>query len=598
MAEFTSFERGADQGELFIALVAAVGTDVGLVAAQVATGLEQYAYEAHPLRLSDYLAEQAAQSFRGKLFDEELWEAMTAGDELRNAWERSDALALHAISDIVATRYEAAGRDPDDDDESLPENLTRRAFILRSLKTPDELETLRAVYGPRLIVIAAYSPKDRRLEYLAQRIQDSRNTTDRSKWVHQPEELVARDEKEEVERGQDVSGTFHRADFFVRGWARDVIEADVARTLEILFGSPFRTPTRDEHAQFMAAGAALRSAEYGRQVGAAITASDGSIVALGTNEVPKPGGGSYWEDEPGPGNRDFEVSDVDTNRRQFEDLAARLSDQADRRLKSLIDQLVGEHDDDVRAVLDDLRARALETMPEDLRTGGLKDLTEFGRAVHAEMNALLDAARRGVPVRGCTLYTTTFPCHNCARHIISAGIARVVFVEPYAKSRTEALHPEAVRVEESDDHYADGRIEFQPFVGVAPRRYLERFDLTARATPACRSSAPSCASTAPANFSRSSTSTSTPRRVQTRASTGPPKGTVGRHASVRHVLDIDAVIAHGEGRHGGRAGAQSGDQEGDQPGPQRQRIHAPFRDHRPLRHEVRGAEQEAIAARA
>ena len=92
MAEFTGAERDADQSELFIALVAAVGTDVGLVADQVATQLDVYGYESELLRLSDYLAEQADPTFRGKPLDEEVWEAMTAGDELRNAWERSDAL--------------------------------------------------------------------------------------------------------------------------------------------------------------------------------------------------------------------------------------------------------------------------------------------------------------------------------------------------------------------------------------------------------------------------------------------------------------------------------------------------------------------------
>ena len=77
---------------------------------------------------------------------------MTAGDELRASWDRSDALALHAISDIVATREQlcpAAGED------AQPGYLDRHAFVLRSLKTPDELETLRAIYGPRLVKIAA-----------------------------------------------------------------------------------------------------------------------------------------------------------------------------------------------------------------------------------------------------------------------------------------------------------------------------------------------------------------------------------------------------------------------------------------------------------
>ena len=44
---------------------------------------------------------------------------------------------------------------------------------------------------------------------------------------------------------------------------------------------------------------------------------------------------------------------------------------------------------------------------------------------HAEMEALLSCARSGVSTRGATLYSTTFPCHNCAKHIIAAGVARV-----------------------------------------------------------------------------------------------------------------------------------------------------------------------------
>lgn len=473
-------EQSVDQNE-FIALVAAVGTDVGLVADQIATQLDEYGYSSQLLRLSDYLAERAKESFRGKPFDEELWEAMSAGDELRQAWDRSDALALHAISDIVAAREEAAVDDGfDSASDELPPNLSRHAFILRSLKTPDELETLRAVYGPRLIVVAAYSPTAVRVQHLAELIEDSRRSADRATWTHQPEELIERDEKEQAARGQDVSGTFHRADFFIRGWERDVIRDDVQRMLELLFGSPFRTPTRDEHGQFIAAGAALRSAEFGRQVGAALATPNGEVVAVGANEVPKVGGGSHWE-EDGVGNRDFEIGDVDTNRKHFDELAGRLAAAIDERLGILIDEHAGG-DADARGVAQAIRQAMVAGLTNDLRSGGLKDLTEFGRAVHAEMNAILDASRRGVPIADATLYTTTFPCHNCARHIVGAGIARVVFIEPYEKSRAEELHPDAVVVGQSSsgtDPPAT-RVAFDPFVGVAPRRYLEVFDAAAR----------------------------------------------------------------------------------------------------------------------
>lgn len=417
-----------DQNELVIALVAAVGTDVDIVADELAVELSEFKYGSKLLRLSGYLAEEFGQDFFAtKKFDEALWDAMTVGDTLRNDWKRGDALVLHAISDIVAMRNERTGADDDPCDACgtgrLGPGLDRFAFILRSLKTQDELATLRAVYGSRLVVIAAYSPKAQRIKHLARQIAASRGTRKRADWVRLPEALGERDEKEERTRGQDVSGTFHRADFFIRGWNRKVVREDVRRTLEILFGSPFRTPTRDEHGQFLAAGAALRSAEFGRQVGAAITTPGGSVIAVGTNEVPTYGGGSHWE-EDGKGNRDFEVGDIDTNRQQFDALAQRLAGRIDERTREIIrDAAPG--DGVVADALEVMRAKLSATLPDDLRSAGLKDLTEFGRAVHAEMNALLDADRRGSPCR--TPSSTRRPSPVTTVHGTSSGRESIVW---------------------------------------------------------------------------------------------------------------------------------------------------------------------------
>ena len=46
---------------------------------------------------------------------------------------------------------------------------------------------------------------------------------------------------------------------------------------------------------------------------------------------------------------------------------------------------------------------------------------------HAERNALFNAAASGAVVRGCTLYSTLYPCADCARGIIQSGIKHVVF---------------------------------------------------------------------------------------------------------------------------------------------------------------------------
>ena len=51
--------------------------------------------------------------------------------------------------------------------------------------------------------------------------------------------------------------------------------------------------------------------------------------------------------------------------------------------------------------------------------------------VHAEQNAIADAARRGSSVDGCTAYVTHFPCINCAKILAAAGIAEIIYHEDY-----------------------------------------------------------------------------------------------------------------------------------------------------------------------
>jgi len=109
-----------------------------------------------------------------------------------------------------------------------------------------------------------------------------------------------------------------------------------------------------------------------------------------------------------------------------------------------------------------------------IRGSRLKTLIEFSRAVHAEMDALISVARNAIPgLIGSTLYVTTFPCHNCARHIIDAGIHRVVFLEPYSKSLAHRLHGDAINNPLDEPH--PDRATFCNYGGIAPRRYSEWF---------------------------------------------------------------------------------------------------------------------------
>lgn len=68
---------------------------------------------------------------------------------------------------------------------------------------------------------------------------------------------------------------------------------------------------------------------------------------------------------------------------------------------------------------------------------------EFCYATHAEQNALIQAARMGIPVEGATLYCTHQPCSICAKLIINAGITRIVFKHGYPDDFSLSLLNEA-----------------------------------------------------------------------------------------------------------------------------------------------------------
>lgn len=56
---------------------------------------------------------------------------------------------------------------------------------------------------------------------------------------------------------------------------------------------------------------------------------------------------------------------------------------------------------------------------------------EICRAVHAEQNALVQAAKHGIAIMGADLYVTHQPCALCTKLLINVGVKRVVYVHPY-----------------------------------------------------------------------------------------------------------------------------------------------------------------------
>ena len=70
------------------------------------------------------------------------------------------------------------------------------------------------------------------------------------------------------------------------------------------------------------------------------------------------------------------------------------------------------------------------------------------RTIHAEMNALAQAARRGVAVSGSAIYTTASPCWHCFRVLVNAGIREFVYSQPYrAEEHRERINEVATKLD-------------------------------------------------------------------------------------------------------------------------------------------------------
>lgn len=449
--------------EVVFGLVGPVGTDLELVAKTLdEVLLDEVDYQASVLRLSQLLDSipWLPAPLQGATIEKRYTHYMNAGNEFRRKMESPAAMADLAITCIREARADMMSRKP---------LRLRRAFILHSLKRKEEVERLREVYGAAFVVMGVYAPRQLRIKNLAARIAGSYYQPREREFLAVAEELVGRDERERKDPlGQNVEDTFPEADIFVDATDMQRLRAELKRFIRLLFGDPFHTPTRDEQGMFLAKTAALRSSALGRQVGSVVTTSQGDVLTIGTNEVPKGLGGLYWEGDS-PDGRDFvqqhDVSDQH-KRAVLGDTLTRLK-EAGWLAPSLLQMDVPHL---VREALGETQGA-----PAPLRGSRMMDIIEFMRPVHAEMAAVTEAARRGVALEGHSIYVTTFPCHECARHLIASGLRRVVYVDPYPKSMAAQLYSDSMVVEGEGPE--TGRTRFEPFLGIAPRRYFELFEL-------------------------------------------------------------------------------------------------------------------------
>jgi len=366
------------------------------------------------------------------------------GDALRGKFT-SQIMAEAAINEISLRREQstnhliASGKN---EREAKVETETRKiAYFIDQLKNPSEVELFRLIYQNNFYLIGVIRSEEERKRNLRDEGIDRANI----------DSLIHRDRKAEEKHGQQTEKTILDSDIFIRNCQSHValLKSSIRRFFNLIHGVNGITPTQHEKGMFSAFSASLQSACLSRQVGASIMDDDGIIISTGKNDVPKAFGGLYG------------AEDSENDYRCFHKGGKCYNDYHKIKIKNKITQLLSSQNinqsDDIAEML--------------YKEAGISSLLEFSRSIHAEMDAITSIARKGnTATLGTTLYTTTYPCHNCARHIVAAGIKKAIYIEPYEKSLALDLHDDAITNQTDQE-----KVAFEAFEGVSPRRYSKFF---------------------------------------------------------------------------------------------------------------------------
>lgn len=442
--------------ELVFGLVGPIGTDMECVVDELSSSLREVGYDPHLVHITALLPKiVGAQADISSLS-----EKINLGNFLREkTGERSilSAIAIMRIRELREQIHIKANTKLDSAKLELADiPAPKAAYIIRQLKRDEEISLLRKVYGNSFIQVSVAIDEAKQFDDVVRIVtrQEPQLTADQRNV--KARELIKTDKQElSNDHGQRMADAYQSADFFVSGSNREEVTRCIGRFIRAVFGYNHIGPTKDEFGAMLAKTASLRSVDLSRQVGAALTNVRGDLISLGCNEVPSPLGGQYWSDD------DCRARDVDLG-----------LDSNKVETSGIIEGYLTVLQESGMLVEDFRKLMTTENYTKKLKNSAISDITEFGRITHAEMSAITEAARLGRSLAGATMYVTTFPCHNCAKHIVASGISRLVYIEPYPKSRALSLHRDSLTAMPNEK----GKVVVEHFEGIAPRRFRKIFE--------------------------------------------------------------------------------------------------------------------------
>ncbi len=172
------------------------------------------------------------------------------------------------------------------ENKALENEKIRVAYIIDSLKHPDEIDLLRTVFREAFCMVGVVADDSIR----KRRLREQKQITNREFEV-----ISEIDADEKVDFGQHTTDAILESDYFFENNfdTPEKINSVCRRLLNLLFQSSIVTPRQDEYGMHLAVMAADKSACLSRQVGAAIISDAGTVLSTGCNDVPQFGGGLY-----------------------------------------------------------------------------------------------------------------------------------------------------------------------------------------------------------------------------------------------------------------------------------------------------------------
>lgn len=365
--------------DLIFGLVAPIGTKIDLVQKSLETEISSYKYETKIINVSDIIDTickefRLRENYEGSL---RIQDKIKIGNEICKITESKDFLSLAVVSKIK--QHQESITTSLKSELGIPKENKKVAYIIRQLKRPEEAKLLKNIYGDRFIQISANNSQDVRFSVLKDLISKEypeKTPADVDLFAQK----IINDDADEVSEdyGQKISDTFYTADFFVECKSRESVDIAIKRFLKGIFGSNLISPTRDEYGSYFAKAASLKAVDMSRQVGAAIFTQGGEIVIMGCNDVAKAGGGLFWEEDQEK-HRDIDLG-LEANK-----------EETSRIIYSFLETLLKK--DVIESAPEQILSR--RDVKEAISESLIGDITEYGRMVHAEMNAITDAARLG-----------------------------------------------------------------------------------------------------------------------------------------------------------------------------------------------------------